>query len=45
MAEPGSFSLEALQNMMRAMMDELSIKQTEELKQENLKLAENLNDN
>ena len=48
MAEPGSFSLEALQNMLRAKIDELSIKQTEENRKQtdklNLKFTENLND-
>ena len=35
MAEPGNFSMEALRNMMQAMVDEL--------KQDNVKLTDNLN--
>ena len=40
MAEPGNFSMEALQNMMKAMVEELkqdNVKPKEELKQDNVK--------
>ena len=36
MAEPGNFSMEPLRNMMQAMVDEL--------KQDNVKLTENLDE-
>ena len=49
MAESKGFDTEAFQKTMLTMMDELSIKQAEhikeELKEENLKLTESLNDN